>query len=93
MGIGVYLVNSLHYVASWGIRLKYQLVKVGERHKGQAAVEYLMLVAVMAVIGFSILMRFKKWMLADCNVNRNSIMCLFHKIYGESNFLYFTLRK
>ncbi|MDH5581041.1 MAG: hypothetical protein OEY33_03980 [Bdellovibrionales bacterium] len=70
-----------------------KLRRMLKSERGQTAVEYIMLLAVMTVLATSILTRFKNWILAPCEINSNSIICMFEKIVGGTDFIYFTLRK
>ncbi len=70
-----------------------KLLKRLKDEEGQTAVEYIMLVAVLSVLAMSILGRFKNWILAPCEINSSSITCMFENILGNTDFIYFTLRK
>lgn len=66
--------------------------------KGQSAIEYVLLVAAMAAILFSIMGYVKNKMVAtDCAVNGDSLGCRIQGIYStigtNNNFRYFTIRR
>jgi len=63
---------------------------------GQTAVEYVLLIAVMATIAFSIMKIAKERLLADadnCTESSKSMICMFKGIYERRDFVYFTIMR
>ena len=66
--------------------------------KGQTAIEYILLVAAMSAIIFSIMGYIRDSMVSeDCGANPDSLGCKIQGIYGSigtsNNFRYFTVRR
>ena len=63
---------------------------------GQTAVEYVLLIAVMATIAFSIMKIAKERLLADadnCTESSKSMVCMFKGLYDRRDFVYFTIMR
>lgn len=58
----------------------------------QTAVEYVMMMVVVASLAMAIMKKTKAWMLAPCSVNKNSITCMLEKVFNSSNLQYFPFR-
>lgn len=64
--------------------------------KGQTAIEYVLLIAVMSVIIFSLMGQIQKMMLGtggECAQDDSSIICKFKKNLDLTSFKTFTLRR
>ena len=67
--------------------------------KGQAAVEYLLLMAVVVTVMITVMTKVRNWMLADsgtCKDKKFSLICVVKKVFSEEatgNFQYFSLIK
>ena len=65
-----------------------------EYEKGQTAVEYILLLAVIAIVVFSVFSIIKERVLAgaeNCTPGQRSLICQFHRIFSASEFRYFRL--
>ncbi len=69
------------------------LITLRNGQEGQTAVEYVMMLAVVAVLATTFMKRVKGWVLAPCDVNPSSLNCMFEKFLGGTKFTYFTIRK
>lgn len=61
---------------------------------GQTSVEYILMVAVMSTIGFSIMKIVKERILQDadkCTESSKSLVCMFQTLYDRRDFVYFTI--
>ena len=62
--------------------------------KGQTAVEYILLIAVMALVIFSVFSIIKEKVLAgaeNCTPGQRSLICQFHKVFSKNDFRYWRL--
>ena len=62
--------------------------------RGQTAVEYILLVAVIVIILFAVFSIIKERVLAgteNCTSGQKSLICQFHRIFSDSEFRYFRL--
>ena len=62
--------------------------------KGQTAVEYLLLLAVMIAISISVFGVIKEQVLAganNCTPEQKSLVCQFHRVFSHGQFRYFRL--
>ncbi|RLA62591.1 MAG: hypothetical protein DRQ88_08170 [Epsilonproteobacteria bacterium] len=70
--------------------------KLLKSEDGQTAVEYILLIAVMSTIAFSIMKIAKERLLADadnCSPESKSMVCLFKNLYDKRDFVYFTIMR
>ena len=61
---------------------------------GQTSVEYILMVAVMSTIGFSIMKIVKERIFEDadsCTETSKSLVCMFQGLYERRDFVYFTI--
>jgi Flp pilus assembly pilin Flp len=59
---------------------------------GQTAVEYVMMLVVVATLAMAIMKKTKAWMLAPCSVNQNSITCMLESVFNSKNLQYFPFK-
>ena len=69
------------------------ILELKENEKGQTAVEYVMMLAVITVLATSFMKRVSGWVMDPCSVNPRSLNCMFEKVLGNTKFRYFTLRR
>ena len=65
-----------------------------ENGRGQTSVEYILLVAVVVIVLFSVFSIVKERVLAgaeNCVPGQKSLVCQFHRIFSDSEFRYFRL--
>ena len=64
------------------------------KDKGQTAVEYILLLAVMTLIFISVFGIIKSRVLAgadNCTPEQKSLVCYFHRLFDHGQFRYFRL--
>jgi hypothetical protein len=68
--------------------------KIFSNKLGQTSVEYILMIAVMSTIGFSIMKIVKERILQDadtCTETSKSLICMFQGLYDRRDFVYFTI--
>ena len=65
-----------------------------KNERGQTAVEYILLIAVLLLIMLSVFSIIKQRVLAgaeNCTPGQKSLVCRFHRIFSDSDFRFFRL--
>lgn len=86
-----FFINKIYYIFQ---AVNNYLKEAGE--KGQTAIEYVLLLAVIAPLIFNLMGYFKDFMVGDagkCTSNSKSLICMVELSLSKDQFKIFTLRR